>query len=71
MRWAKNSPALAAALLIAAAALLLWQFFFRSHSAMSALSEKDLPPAMKVDPNAPPVPITGPIPIRPRFTPGQ
>ena len=45
--------------------------FFRSHSAMSAFSEKDLPPAMRADPNAPPSPITGPIPVRPSYTPGR
>jgi hypothetical protein len=71
MQRATNSRVLAAALLIAAAALLLWQFLFRSHGAMSGLSEKDLPPAMKVDPNAPPSPITGPIPVRPSYTPGR
>jgi hypothetical protein len=68
---AMNSRALAAALLIVAAAFVLWQFLFRSHSATSAFSEKDLPPAMKADPNAPPPPITGPIPVRPSYTPDR
>jgi hypothetical protein len=71
MQRGMNSRALAAGLLIVAAAFVLWQFGFRSRSATSAFTERDLPPAMRADPNAPPPPITGPIPVRPHYTPDR
>jgi hypothetical protein len=60
----RTSPGLAVALL-AAAALLLWQLVLRPRNTVSEFSEKDLPPAMRLDPRAPTPPVTGPVPERP------
>jgi hypothetical protein len=48
-----------------AIALLLWRFVLSPPSSMSAFSGKDLPSSMRLNPNEPHLPITGPIPMRP------
>ncbi|HZP80077.1 MAG TPA: hypothetical protein VFB21_00440 [Chthonomonadaceae bacterium] len=65
MKGGRVSPAVAVALIVVAVVLVLWQFVFRSNRAVSGPSASDLPASMKVDPNAPPLQISGPIPHRP------
>jgi hypothetical protein len=59
MKGSRISPGVAIVLMVIAIALVLWQFVFRSGSASSGFSTKDLPAGMKADPNAPPPAVGG------------